>query len=120
MKCLDGSRMREQGRDEEHIRKVTLAKLKRKGCTSDAKNPVFRLIHGGKIYRCPRSTSDSSGGLQYFSIYSAIKDGLFTVSKKEVTWKWLSIMQTVRSELAVNNREEQRDIIRKRKSSSNK
>ena len=87
-----------------------------KGCTSDAKQPVFRLEDGHKILRCPRALCDETNSLSVYADYSAINDGLYSYKKSEVTWKWASSMQTVRAELASNQKQRIRDINSKSKS----
>ena len=119
-KCIDGSNMRKQGRDEAFIAKRIRAKMLGKGCTSDAKQPVFRLTDGQKIYRCPKAVADNTGVLSAYSDYGAIRDGLYTYEKQKISWKWRQVMQTVRAELASNDKQRQIDSRNKSNTPSRK
>lgn len=116
--CLSGKDFKKEGRDEAYVKDRIKSRLISKGCTSDTKNPVIRLQDGGKIYRCPKAICDDSGSLSAYSDYSSIRDGLYKSPVYRLTWKWNQTMQTVRAELASNERERYNDITRKSKLSA--
>ena len=113
--CTNGSKFKREGRDKKYVRERTKALMINKGCTSDAKKPVIRLNNGEKIYRCPKSICDDNDSLSYYSDYSCIRDGIFSYKPTEVTWKWSKALQTVRAELASNERERVNNLKRKSK-----
>lgn len=101
VKCTDGSLWTAQGRSKEWAQDRVKRRMKSKGCVSETKTPVVRLVNGDKIFRCPRGLAGDAGAMSHFTDYINVSNSGLTVEASTRPWKWHQVWNIVRNEVTV-------------------